>query len=311
LSAEDKAREAAVETDENLQVFRGYTEEDVALIQSFADKTAKGSPGFITDFMGIKIRTENLWKAARDLDGQVLGIPVPADFHAEALEWVGVLRSVRSAKDQYVAMELGAGFGPWLVAGATGARRQGIRNIRLYGVEGDPKHYQALREHFSDNGIDPVSHELYEGAAAVQDGTAYWPGLQEDEREVWGNRPEQRGLRATYWGASGIKLRPITSYSVAKLLCKEPLWDLVHIDVQGHEVAICQSCLPEFNRRVRRIVVGTHSRKLDGDMLALLYGEKWILENEKPTKFVFRTDVPSLEGMTTVDGTQVWLNPRR
>jgi len=36
----------------------------------------------------------------------------------------------------------------------------------------------------------------------------------------------------------------------------------------------------------------------------------WILENEKPTRFVFDVDTSSLERMTTHDGTQVWRNPR-
>jgi hypothetical protein len=88
------------------------------------------------------------------------------------------------------------------------------------------------------------------------------------------------------------------------------VWDLLHIDVKGSEVEICQSCLSDLSERVRRMVVGTHTRKLDGDLIALLYGEKWILEREKPTKFIFREDAPSLENMNVVDGTQVWRNPR-
>lgn len=298
-----------MDANEYRHAFRGYSEEDVLLIESFAMQATSGSPGFITDFMGIKIRVENLWKSARELDGRVLGIPIPEDFHAEAIEWIGLLKSVKSAKNQYVAMELGAGIGPWLVAGAIAARRQGIRAIRLYGVEADPEHFQAMRQHFADNGIDPSLHQLYEGVAGVEDGTAYWPDSPVESREDWGNRPERAGSRATYRGFPG-KLRPIKSHSVAKLLCKERLWDLLHIDIQGDEVAICRSCLPELNRRVRRIVVGTHSRQIDGEMLVLLHNEKWILEREIPTKFAFRADAPSLEDMTITDGTQVWLNPR-
>jgi FkbM family methyltransferase len=298
-----------MDADEYLHAFRGYTEEDIVLIESFANPVASGSAGFITDFMGIKIRVENLWKSARELDGRVLAIPIPKDFHAHAIEWVGLFKSVKSAQNQYVAMELGAGIGPWLVAGAIAAKRQGIRAIRLYGVEADAEHFQAMRQHFADNGIDSSLHQLYEGVAGIEDGTAYWPDSPVESREDWGNRPEAAGSRATYRGFTG-KSHPIKSHSVVTLLRKERLWDLLHIDIQGDEVAICRSCLPELNRRVRRIVVGTHSRKIDAEMLVLLHDERWILEREMPTRFAFRADAPSLEAMTITDGTQIWLNPR-
>jgi hypothetical protein len=36
----------------------------------------------------------------------------------------------------------------------------------------------------------------------------------------------------------------------------------------------------------------------------------WLLEHEKPARFVFRENCPSLELMTVIDGSQVWRNPR-
>jgi hypothetical protein len=47
-----------------------------------------------------------------------------------------------------------------------------------------------------------------------------------------------------------------------------------------------------------------------GDLLEIMFKEGWILENEKPCRFVFRADARTLETMTTLDGTQVWRNPR-
>jgi hypothetical protein len=69
------------------------------------------------------------------------------------------------------------------------------------------------------------------------------------------------------------------------LIMKESRWDLIHIDVQGDEVDICRSCIDELSARVRWIVVGTHSRKIDGDLLDLMWRAGWMLEHEKPSKF--------------------------
>jgi hypothetical protein len=112
------------------------------------------------------------------LRGAGIKKPIPGDFHAETIEWIGVLKAVKAAGQRFAVLELGAGFGTW-------------------------------------------------GIAKV-----HWP------------------------------------------------------------------------------VVGTHSRKIDGDLMDLMHRAGWQLENEKPAKLVWNTGFPTLEGMTVLDGTQVWRNPR-
>lgn len=292
-----------------LQLFPGYTEADTKIFAEFANPDAKPEPGFIVDFLGSRIRTTSLWKEARTLDGQLIGIPVPADFHAEAIEWIGLLKAVRSAAGQYVAMELGAGFGPWVVAGAVAARRRGINNIRLYAVEGDSQHFRFLRQHFADNGFEPDEHALFEAAVGVSPGVARWPVIEDSSSsEAWGHRPIQGG--ADYMGRTFQKTKQVDIISMRDLVVREARWDMIHIDVQGAEVDICRSCIDELSSRVRWIIAATHSRKLDGDFLELMCRAGWILEHEKPAKFAFAPNPVTLEAMTTIDGTQVWQNPR-
>lgn len=234
-------------------------------------------------------------------------MPVPADFHAEATEWIGMLKAVRSAADQFVAMELGAGFGPWSVAAGVAARRRGVENIRLYAVEGDSEHFRFLKQHFADNGFPPDRHRLFEAAVGVTAGVAQWP-VVDDASEVWGSRPIGRNDGG---GSSELRrTKEVTVLSILDLLRREATWDLVHIDVQGDEVALCHTSIAELNSRVRWMVVGTHSRKIDGDLLELMYRAGWFLEHEKPARFSFVPSATNLEAMTTVDGTQVWRNPR-
>ena len=50
------------------------------------------------------------------LDRRVFGTPVPVgDWHAETIEYVGLLKSVLTARKRYVVLELGAGWGPRVV----------------------------------------------------------------------------------------------------------------------------------------------------------------------------------------------------
>jgi FkbM family methyltransferase len=290
-----------------LQLFPGYQDSDLALFQQFANTDVKPEPGFIVDFMGSRMRTAWLWKEAQAFDGQRLGIPVPEDFHAETIEWIGLLKAVASAGDQYVAMELGAGFGPWTVAGAVAARRLGIKDIRLCAVEGDSRHFQWLRQNLVDNGFDPQQQTLFEAAVGVRAGQTQWP-VDESTSCDFGRRPVPNGV--DYRGREFQNTRTVEVIPILDLIVAQPRWDLVHIDVQGDEVNLCRSCLDELSNRVRRMIVGTHSRKIDGDLIDLMFAAGWLLEHEKPTRFYFVPGAPSLEAMTAGDGTQVWLNPR-
>jgi FkbM family methyltransferase len=291
-----------------MQLFPGYSDADAGIFAQFANPDVQPEPGFLTDFLGSRIRVSSLWEHARTLDGQLVGLPIPGDFHAETVEWIGLLKAVSTATDKYVAMELGAGFGPWVVAGGIAARRRGINNIHLCAVEGDADHFQYLRQHFIDNGFRPAEHTLIEAAVGTAAGVAQWPVLNGSAAEEWGLRPMHS--ERDYIGRRFDKTRPVVVVPMRDLVAQEPYWDLIHIDVQGEEVEICRSCLEELNTRVRWIIVGTHSRKIDGLFLDMMWTAGWILEHEKPTKFTFVPNAATLEAMTTMDGTQVWRNPR-
>ena len=84
----------------------------------------------------------------------------------------------------------------------------------------------------------------------------------------------------------------------------------MHLDLQGWEAELCGEAMDAMDQRVHRVVVGLHSRKLEGEVLALFYSHRWILENEKPTRFVYEPAAPTVENMTVLDGIQVWRNPR-
>ncbi len=82
-------------------------------------------------------------------------------------------------------VDLGAGFGRWLVKGATAVRQcHGDLPIRLIGVEAEPTHFEWLKQHFNDNGLDPAQHELIE--AAVDGAGTHGPLLCRQARRMVG-----------------------------------------------------------------------------------------------------------------------------
>jgi hypothetical protein len=297
--------------------YSGYSQEDLKIFDEFDNASPRPTAGFVTDFIGSRARISSLWDGTQHLDGVVLPKPIPRDYHSETVEWLGLLKAVLASKDQFTAMELGAGFGPWLAAGTVAARLRGILDIRLLGVEADQGRFRLLEQNLRDNGIDPDQHTLICGAVGVASGKAKWPRLG-NPRNDCGGRPvrilEDDGLvldnrDVRYLENIGDGLVDIEIVAFEYLLTNQPLWDLVHMDVQGTEVELCTSCLTALSERVRYLVVGTHSRKIEGDLLLLLYQAGWILEHENPSRFVYNADQLSLERMTTHDGTQIWRNP--
>jgi FkbM family methyltransferase len=297
-----------------LQLYAGYQDSDVQLLRDFLVPDRQAQPGFIVDFLDVRTRVTSLANGQRKCEG-VLDIPVPGDYHAEAIEYIGLVKSVLRAKDQFVAMELGAGWGPWLVAGAKAAARRGIQTVRLYGVEADPMHYEFMVRHFLDNGLDPSQHALIHAAVGLEPGRARFPKVA-DAANDWGSRPARldgsttNAQDAAYLGHLLDDYIDVEVVAIDALLTREPRWDLVHVDVQGWERLLCERATGLLNERVTYVVIGTHSRKLDGDMVDLFHREGWLLEHEKPSRFTFLPGVQLLESMNQADGTQVWRNPR-
>ena len=51
-------------------------------------------------------------------------------------------------------IELGAGYGRWLVRAATALQQVKDLPFQLIGVEAEPQHFKWLLQHFKDNGLN-------------------------------------------------------------------------------------------------------------------------------------------------------------
>ncbi len=302
------------DTPEN-QRYMGYVPDDVRVFDRFRNIPKQAQPGFLVDYLGVRTRPESLASHVRALAGTVQGIPVPGDWHAEAVEHIGLIKSVLDAKGAYRVMELGAGWGPWLVAGAAAARHLGITEIHMLGVEADSGHHASLRQHLQDNGFDPDRHTLLKAAVGATAGKARFPKVH-DSANQWGARPTQgdnasdTAYLSSVMGEAKIEMEEVDLLAINDLLARQPSWDLVHIDVQGWEADICRAGMQQLGERAKRVIVGTHSRKLDGEVMEMFHHAGWTLEHEKPTQMRYNRAAEKLESMTWADGAQIWKNQK-
>ncbi len=271
------------------------------------------------DFLGCKIRQEFLPAAMRTGVAQSSYPRRDEEYQ----EWIDVLESVVSARGSYTMIELGAGFGRWSVRAAQAVRQFSGLPFHLVAVEPEPRHFEWLAKHLRDNGIDPAEHTLIQAVVAETSsdalfyvstkegkdgGPAEWYGqslAREHDRVVFGGS-EYLGLAAQRH-KSGWSSITVPGITLREVLSGRERVDLVDFDVQGEELKVISSAVEEITRCVKRLHVGTHSRRIERELRRLLPKHGWeCIASYK----CFSRQLTPWGRISFVDGVQSWVNPR-
>jgi len=300
------------------QLYFGYPLEHVALLEKYRATELQPTPGCYTDYFGIRTRLSLFGFERTEWFEQNSGmLPFPDDsMHAETIEYLTCVRAVEMAGKRFCAVEFGAGWGPWITLCAVLAIRKGVRDVSLLAIEADRKKLDMMREHLTANGLPydatarhpsgaTVSTKVVHAGVAAKTGTISFAVADGVD---WGGAVTEKAGREDY---RGMRLDAVTvpALSVADALASYDRVDILHVDIQGAERAAIPAGIDVLDRKVRTLAIGTHSRLIEGELMEALSAHGWTLEYEKPCKLQHRKGV-RLEGMTIVDGTQFWLNPR-
>lgn len=276
-----------------------------AIIRRHAVPNLTATPGYLTNFLGVRIDPKFLPQILTDRAGEVEGIPIPANWHADIAEFAAALRAVELANERFTIVELGCGWGCWLNNAGTAARRAGLA-VQLIGVEGDEGHIGFAREACATNGFTPDQVTLRHGIAAPADGIALFP-RQNKAGVEWGLEPVFGASVAEKQAAIAAGSHDaLPMIALAELTAMHQCIDLLHIDIQGGEANFIAGCLSILADRVAYILVGTHSRQIEGRIMEMLLANGWCLEIERPAIFALDSGVPDIR----IDGVQGWRNSR-
>lgn len=274
------------------------------IIRSHDRPGSAAVPGHVVNFLGVKMNARFM-PIPEHFSGTVMGVPIPTNFHADMSEWGAALRAVDLARGSFTVLELGCGWGCWMINTATAARHRGMR-VHAMGVEGDTAHLAFAREALATNGFAPGESTLMEGVVAARAGTALFPKPDRHGRD-YGSEP--------LFGLEGAELErvlkagrhdPVKVISLEEAMRGHDRIDLLHIDIQGGEADLVRDTLPLLAAKVAYMVIGTHSRPIEGKLLEHLAGGEFKLEVERPALLELRDTGP----LTLVDGVQGWRNTR-
>jgi len=256
--------------------------------------------GQVVDFLGVFCDEEMLEPGKPLSPEQHIPGVGPLNCTGDGyFDLIAVLRSVEEAKERFVMIELGAGYGYWISQGALAARQRGLP-FHLTGVEAEPTHYDMMLRHLRNNGVDPADHTILHAAVTMKGGEAWFQTGK--PHEWWGQ--EVIAHPESYTPPENSGLTQVRAVSLPELLAPHERIDLVHMDVQGLERDVLGSALEMMNAKVRRVIVGTHSEWIEGSVRELMAG--WVKEFDFPMSQTHQT----VYGPVSFgDGVQIYSNP--
>ena len=275
-----------------------------AVIRRHAAPDPQPRPGYLTNFLDVAIDPKFFPGILDGRGGEVEPLPIPANWHADIAEWAAALRAVDLARGRFTMIELGCGWGCWMNNTGVAARRAGLE-VELVGIEGDRGHIGYAHEATTVNGFDPARVTLHHGIAAPRPGRALFP-RQSHAGVAWGLEPIFHATPAQAEAAlhSGSH-DELPMVPLATLVGEHPRIDLLHVDIQGGEADLIADCLPILRERIAYLLIGTHSRQIEGRLVGLLLQAGWTLEIERPAILSLAGGSP----VVVVDGVQGWRNP--
>ena len=188
--------------------------------------------------------------------------PGPPRIDSEAGEWLALFDAIKDARGQFTMLDLGAGFGRWIVAAGCAVRRcsPGVRPY-VIGVEAESTHFQWMQQHVMDNHFDEASCRLIEGAIDVEDGEVLFE--QGAPRDWWGQHVK-RDPSQNYGPNGQTTAEKKPAISINRLLRECPIIDLLDMDIQGAEGEAGQARLRQRITTTSRTSCGTCSRRTAG-----------------------------------------------
>jgi FkbM family methyltransferase len=272
--------------------------------------------GVIVNWIGAQFRG-GWYNQSNICELSEFAAPLP-EFGEGYFEWIDVLEAVAAARERFVMIDVGAGYGLWGVVAARAAMQRGLQDFLIRFVEAEPQHAAWTEEAIRMNGLadrgvvirGAISYSPEPVPLTVASPEGFVASNWYGQRIGWERELESTGsdyfgypLYRSPLGYEQILVPPVTFETVASGL----KWiDLVDMDIQGAELELVTNSISTLTARVRRVHIGTHGADIEASLRQTFNGAGWIpvwdfgCFGRRETPF----------GMIDFeDGVQCWVNP--
>lgn len=284
----------------SLFYYHAFGMSPIELIEEFTRNDLQPDPRYSINFIGLKTPIDVYPSILEAQRGTVEAPPSPGNWHADIAEWASAFHAVKKSGDTFRIIEIGCGWGCWLVNTGIAARSLG-KAVKLIGVEGDANHLLNARKTLELNGFTDRDFKLFHGVGGPGNGKAIFPNFAS-----WGGQaifwPSTEELQQ----AEDDPLKQVLDCYTLDAVSDGEIVDLLHIDIQGGEVDFVEGNFQEIEGLVRRVLIGTHSRSIEGRLTDIFLGKGWKMEMDRPALTPITDGVPHV----AVDGVHLWANPK-
>jgi FkbM family methyltransferase len=287
----------------------------VDLFGKYASKNRQPVSNALVDYFGCVIPIDCVPHLKSRAGQVIVAPPFPDDsFRATAIEYQSVIESIEDCNtDNFTFFELGASYAPFCTLVARLTRyNEGIRRVYLRAVEAAKNGFEAIEANFNANGMlnsEYIDYKVINAALGPRFDKAEFPDLDCTIDNGGGISPDGCvDIRGVPTNMISVDLVPL-DYVIDSLSISNICIDLIHFDLQGSEGDVITSALGLLNKFCKRVLIGTHSRYLEGYLFELFEKNGWLLLGEEPCKFE-PIEGRSVCGMTTKDGNLYFVNKR-
>jgi FkbM family methyltransferase len=262
--------------------------------------------GYVADFLGVLTDSRFLWNRTGPFEAHFAKteLPTVATWGEGWFEIADWFYSASEASGEYVAISLGASYGPQLVGAWKTLQAINPMPARLAAVEPVPENCAWARQHMAVNGIDPDEHWIIQAAVGVDNepnlfpvgapGTGLTASVQTNSIEARRDYAElfarsgqcERILRnilvynstgATHALQFGYnaEVKLVSAVTLRDVLTPFKRVDLLEVDMQQAEAHIIPPFMDLLNRKVRRVHIGTHGRAVHAGLRGLFLKAGW------------------------------------
>ena len=244
-------------------------------------------------------------------------LTLPYPFHEDYYEYIDLLEAVDRARDgRFVMVEVGAGYGRWMLNAAYAARRHKSNtysSIDLIGFEFDPDRAKSLVMLMRESGIESyrlvekvvVASEVHmqgifiDCAVHKTDSSKFGGMIIDPKLDLLSGRTP---MAATEW----MGIEKMASCDLEHELMDFKVVDYMSFDVQNAEISIIPSYIDYLTRHVKMVHCGTHSRLADATVADCFVSAGW-----KPRwQYLWRSNGSIEHGFVYFrDGIQSYENP--
>ena len=218
-------------------------------------------------------------------------------------EWIDLLEAVRAARERFVMVELGGGYGSRSVDAHAALSRLNPLPELFVVVEAMAQHIAWARTHFSANGLTPDAHWFVKRPGrCVRSAGVVCPCIRCLLQRCEIDGPTRRrvfdaitseghleavarnlvidgrmGLALPVAGEAGatMEVEFVSAIRLATVLAPLPVVDLLDVDIQFAEESVIPDAIEDIERKVKRIHIGTHAPPIHEMLQKLLRERGW------------------------------------